>query len=79
MRQGGGLALGAVGTLGVIGGGLSAYHGYRRHGTVGAAIGWGILGAIFPVVAVPVALVQGYAQPAEPTLPAVVEQVEVVS
>lgn len=41
----------------------STYHGYRRHGTVGAAVGWGILGALFPVIVPAVAIAQGYGQP----------------
>lgn len=44
--------------------GLSAYHGYRRsRGSVGAAVGWGILGGIFPLVVPLVAMTQGYAEP----------------
>lgn len=38
----------------------STYHGYRRHGTVGAAIGWGLLGALFPIITPAVALAQGF-------------------
>ncbi len=42
----------------------SGYHGYKRHnGSVGWAIGWGILGAIFPILTPGVALIEGYAQP----------------
>jgi len=41
---------------------LLAFHGYRRTGETPAAIGWGILGAIFPVnlVAGGVAAAQGF-------------------
>lgn len=42
----------------------SAYHGYRRHrGSVGAAVGWGLLGFVFPIITPVVALAEGYAQP----------------
>jgi len=48
------------GVLSVAGGALSAYHGYKRNDSVGWAIGWGLLGAWFPIITVPVALAQGY-------------------
>jgi hypothetical protein len=39
-----------------------AYHGYKRSGSSAAAVGWGILGAIFPInlVAGGVAVAQGF-------------------
>lgn len=41
--------------------GLSAYHGYKRHhGSVGAAIGWGLLGLLFAPIPPIVALIQGF-------------------
>jgi len=40
-----------------------AYHGYKRNDSVGWAIGWGLLGGIFPVITIPVSLAQGYGQP----------------
>lgn len=44
--------------------GLSAFHGYRRHnGSVGAAIGWGLLGGLFPIVTPAVAFAQGFGKP----------------
>lgn len=44
--------------------GLSAFHGYRRHnGSVGAAIGWGLLGGLFPIVTPAIAMAQGFAKP----------------
>lgn len=52
-----------MGVLSMASAGVSTYHGYRRHGTVGAAIGWGILGAIFPVITPAVALAQGFGHP----------------
>lgn len=51
--------------LGLAGTALGAYHGYRRNrGSIGWAIGWGLLGGMFPVITVPVALAQGYGKPA---------------
>lgn len=38
---------------------IGAYHGYKRHGSVGAAIGWGVLGACFPIITSAVAFAQG--------------------
>ena len=35
------------------------YHGYKRTGKVGWALAYGLLGRLFPLVAVPVALAQG--------------------
>lgn len=46
------------------GAGALAYHGYRRHNSTAAAIGWGILGLIFPVniIATGVAVGQGFSK-----------------
>ena len=53
------------GLLSVAGAALSAYHGYKRnHESTGSAVGWGVLGGLFPVITVPVALAQGYGKPA---------------
>ena len=53
------------GVLSVLGAALSAYHGYKRnHESTGSAVGWGVLGGLFPVITVPVALAQGYGKPA---------------
>jgi hypothetical protein len=47
-----------------VSGAASAYHGYRRHrGSIGAAVGWGLLGFVFPIITPVVALAQGYAEP----------------
>ena len=46
-----------------------AYHGYRRTGTVGNALLWGILGAIVWPITVPVALAQGYGKQVSKTVP----------
>ena len=44
---------------GVAGMAIGAYHGYKRNNSVGWAIGWALLGGIFPVIAIPVAFAQG--------------------
>jgi hypothetical protein len=41
----------------------SVYHGYKRNDSVGWAIGWGVLGAIFPVITPTIAVAQGFAKP----------------
>lgn len=42
----------------------SAYHGYKRNrGSTGAAVGWGLLGLIFPIITPAVALAQGFGDP----------------
>lgn len=42
--------------------GLSAYHGYKRNDSIGWAIGWGVLGGLFPIITPAVALAQGFGQ-----------------
>lgn len=42
---------------------VSAYHGYKRNRSVGGAIGWFVLGSLFPYITLPVALAQGFGQP----------------
>lgn len=43
---------------------LCAYHGYARHnGSIGAAIGWGLLGGIFFPITPAVAFAQGFGKP----------------
>lgn len=37
-----------------------AYHGYKRNDSVGWAVGWGVLGGMFPFVTIPVSLAQGF-------------------
>lgn len=40
--------------------GVSAYHGYKRHnGSIPWALGWGLLGGIFPVITPTIAIAQG--------------------
>lgn len=40
-----------------------AYHGYKRNNSIGWAIGWFLLGGLFPIVTIPVSLAQGYGKP----------------
>lgn len=41
-----------------------AYHGYKRNGgSIGWAIGWFLLGGLFPMFTIPVSLAQGYGKP----------------
>ena len=47
----------------VAGTALGAYHGYRRTESVGWAIGWALLGGLFPYITIPVALAQGFGKP----------------
>ena len=50
-------------SLGLIGTGLGAYHGYRRTGSVGWTIAWALLGGLFPIITIPVAFAQGFGRP----------------
>ena len=48
----------------LMGASVGAYHGYKRNrGSMGAAVGWGIAGAVAPVITIGVGLYQGLAQP----------------
>ena len=44
----------------VAGTALGAYHGYKRTESLGWAIGWALLGGLFPFITIPVALAQGF-------------------
>lgn len=44
---------------------LCAYHGYKRNESVGWAIGWALLGGMFPVIAPVVAVAQGFGEKAK--------------
>jgi hypothetical protein len=48
-------------TAGMVAG---AYHGYKRNESVGWAIGWALLGSMFPYITIPVSLAQGFGKPA---------------
>ena len=50
-------------SIAVAGTALGAYHGYKRTGSVGWAIGWALLGGVFPFITIPVALAQGFGKP----------------
>ena len=49
----------AYGIAGIAGAAIGAYHGYKRNDSVGWAIGWSLLGSLFPVIVIPVAYAQG--------------------
>lgn len=40
-----------------------AYHGYKRNKSIGWAIGWGLLGGLFPIIVLPLAAAQGFGKP----------------
>lgn len=47
----------------LMGASVGAYHGYKRSGgKTSHAVGWGVAGALFPVLTVGVGLYQGLAQ-----------------
>lgn len=39
---------------------LGAYHGYKRDSSIGWALWWGLMGAMFPVITPTIALAQGF-------------------
>jgi hypothetical protein len=50
--------------LGYVGAAAGTYHGYKRHrGSIGWAIGWGLLGGILPVITLPLSAAQGFGKP----------------
>lgn len=40
-----------------------AYHGYRRNDSAGWAVGWAFFGSVAPILALPIALAQGFGKP----------------
>jgi len=46
--------------LSLVSSALSAFHGYRRNLSVGWAVGWGLAGALFPVITPAIAVAQGF-------------------
>lgn len=38
----------------------SAYHGYKRHESIGWALWWGLMGAAFPIITPVIAVAQGF-------------------
>lgn len=53
------VAMSLYGLASLAGTGIGAYHGYKRNNSVGWAIGWALLGGIFPIIVIPVAYAQG--------------------
>ena len=54
--------------VGAVAMGASAYHGYKRNeasNPIAWALWWGFWGALIPIITVPVALAQGFSEPAE--------------
>jgi len=45
---------------------VCAYHGYKRNDSVGWAIGWLLLGGMFPIITPVIALAQGFGEKAKP-------------
>lgn len=44
-----------------VGAGAAGYHGYLRSGgSKASAAGWAVLGALFPIITIPVAAIQGF-------------------
>lgn len=48
------------GALSTVSMAASAYHGYRRNDSVGWALWWGLMGAMFPVITPTIAVAQGF-------------------
>lgn len=46
--------------LGVVGGALGVYHGYKRNNSIGWGIWWGLMGSMFPIITLPLAFAQGF-------------------
>ena len=53
------LMMAAYAVASLAGTAVGAYHGYKRNDSVGWAIGWALLGGLFPVIVIPVAYAQG--------------------
>lgn len=51
-------------TVGTVGLGLGAYHGYKRNDSIGWAIVWALCGSAVPIITIPIAFAQGFAEPA---------------
>lgn len=50
-------------SLSLVSAAVAGYHGYRRDKSAMAGVGWGFMGALFPVITPVVAFAQGYARP----------------
>jgi len=53
----------AMASLSLVSAAVSGYHGYRRDRSAMAGVGWGFMGALFPVVTPIVSFAQGYGRP----------------
>lgn len=51
--------------LGTVAAAVCAYHGYRRNDSAGWAAGWAFFGSVAPILALPIALAQGFGKPRE--------------
>ncbi len=49
--------------LSIAGATTGAYHGYKRNNSVGWAVGWFLLGGLFPFITIPVSLAEGFGKP----------------
>lgn len=64
-NQGGGLFWTVVSAAGA---GLSSYHGYKRNAAenpIAWALWWGLWGSVLPIITLPIAIAQGFAEPSE--------------
>lgn len=52
-------------TTSLVGTGAGAYHGFKRNNSLGWAIGWALLGGLFPVITLSVAAAQGFGKRAK--------------
>lgn len=52
--------LGIYAALATVSMAASAYHGYKRDQSIGWALVWGALGALFPVITPTIAIAQGF-------------------
>jgi len=43
-----------------VGTAAGVYHGYQRNQSIGWALAWGLFGAVMPIVALPLAVAQGF-------------------
>ena len=51
-----------LGLVGTAAGAAGIYHGYKRNDSIGWALWWGIMGAAFPIITIPIALAQGFGE-----------------
>lgn len=51
--------------IAALGTGLGAYHGYARNQSIGWALAWAAFGGALPILAIPIALAQGFGERAK--------------